>query len=142
MSKFLENKDEIDPTREYKDPNFVTLKVQIWDMANKSAMSLYPYFLMDVHGILVAYDITSKESFEFALETLKEIFYMNTENFKVVLIGNKVDKRDQRVIPFEEGLKVAIKYDIFFFETSAKDNIAIRSLFDIFMDYETIEPLW
>ena len=43
--------------------------------------------------------------------------------------GNKIDMRRERVISTEEGLITAEKYNAWFIETSAKDNINIEELF-------------
>ena len=43
-----------------------------------------------------------------------------------ILIGNKCDIEDQRMVSKEEGEKLAKEYDIKFFETSAKQDFQVR----------------
>ena len=38
----------------------------------------------------------------------------------IILIGNKVDLENDREVSYEEGLQFAKKYNLNFFETSAK----------------------
>ena len=45
-----------------------------------------------------------------------------------MLIGNKCDLSDQRVVDKERGLLLADEYDIEFMETSAKENINIKEV--------------
>ena len=56
------------------------------------------------------------------------------DNAQVVLVGNKCDMEDERVISFERGKQLADSLGLEFFETSAKENINVRvSSSDTFM---------
>jgi Ras-related protein Rab-8A len=46
-----------------------------------------------------------------------------------ILIGNKCDMDDQRVVSFEEGKQLANEYGIQFFETSAKNDMNVEKGF-------------
>ena len=48
------------------------------------------------------------------------------DNAQVVLVGNKCDMEDERVISFERGKQLADSLGLEFFETSAKENINVR----------------
>jgi Ras-related protein Rab-8A len=50
-------------------------------------------------------------------------------NVNKILIGNKCDMSDQRVISYEEGEALAKEYNIRFFETSAKQDISVEKSF-------------
>ncbi|CAL6102571.1 Rab2a [Hexamita inflata] len=50
---------------------------------------------------------------------------------KIVLIGNKNDKEQQRTVLYEEAQQFALSKQILFFETSAKQNINISKAFAI-----------
>ncbi len=47
-----------------------------------------------------------------------------------MIIGNKCDLEDKRVIPIERGQEVAQHHGIPFIETSAKTNVNIKRAFD------------
>ena len=51
------------------------------------------------------------------------------DNAQVILVGNKCDMEDERVISFERGKQLADSLGLEFFETSAKDNINVRVSF-------------
>lgn len=44
------------------------------------------------------------------------------ERVRLVLVGNKCDREDARVVSTKEGEDLAKQYGVSFFETSAKDN--------------------
>jgi GTPase SAR1 family protein len=46
-----------------------------------------------------------------------------------ILIGNKSDCQDQRVISYDEGAQLAKEYNINFFETSAKQDLNVEKAF-------------
>ena len=48
------------------------------------------------------------------------------DNAQVVLVGNKCDMEDERVISFERGKQLADSLGLEFFETSAKENVNVR----------------
>lgn len=53
------------------------------------------------------------------------------DNAQVILVGNKCDMEEERVISFERGKQLADQLGVEFFETSAKENInvKVRTLF-------------
>ena len=53
------------------------------------------------------------------------------DNAQVILVGNKCDMEDERVISFERGKQLADSLGLEFFETSAKDNINVRVRTDL-----------
>ena len=58
------------------------------------------------------------------------IFQNADEHVFKVLVGNKCDKEDLRVVPTCHGESLAKKFDIPFYETSAKEDINIKNVID------------
>ncbi|MCP9262122.1 Ras-related protein Rab-3A [Dirofilaria immitis] len=52
------------------------------------------------------------------------------ENAQVVLVGNKCDMDDERVVSCERGRQLADQLGLEFFETSAKENINVKAVFE------------
>ena len=50
-------------------------------------------------------------------------------NVVIILVGNKCDMEDQRVVSKEEIEKTANEFGVLYFETSAKKNINIDNFF-------------
>ena len=49
---------------------------------------------------------------------------------KVILIGNKIDLKDQRLVSQEEGAKFAEENNYFFKETSCEKNFNVADAFE------------
>lgn len=77
-------------------------------------------------GFIILYDITSQSSFN-NVEHWREQIIEIKENVKtpIILVGNKSDLEDERMVTEEEGRNKAKNYECPFFEISAKsrDNI-------------------
>ena len=78
---------------------------------------------------MVVYDITNRESFEHLNSWLIEIEKNGNKNVYKLLIGNKSDLDDQRVIKKEEGEEFASINGMEFFETSAKTAYQVQDAF-------------
>ena len=71
-------------------------------------------------GIILVYDVTNNDSFVAIkgwMESLREI---KGNNFPVILVGNKIDLNEERIISQKNGQDLANSYGISFFETSNK----------------------
>ena len=90
----------------------------------------YPH----AHGIILVYDITNRRSFE-ECENYYDIKIKDLcqKNIKKILLGNKSDLEDERVIKTEEGLNFAEKYGYKFGEISCKYNKNVFKAFEEFI---------
>ena len=52
----------------------------------------------------------------------------------MVLVGNKCDLKDSRVIQAKQGQELAESLGVGYVETSAKDNINVREAFEMLVD--------
>ena len=82
--------------------------------------------IRNAQGIILMYDITNKKSFESIPEWIRSIRDAKGDNFPMILLGNKLDKEDMRVISEKEGKELADEYGIKFFETSNKTGVNIQ----------------
>uniref|UniRef100_A0A8C9S0F5 small monomeric GTPase n=1 Tax=Scleropages formosus TaxID=113540 RepID=A0A8C9S0F5_SCLFO len=80
-------------------------------------------------GIMLVYDITNAKSFENISKWLRNIDEHANEDVERMLLGNKCDIEDKRVVPKAKGEQIAQEHGIRFFETSAKSNINIEKAF-------------
>ena len=79
---------------------------------------------------LLVYDITNKRSFEECKSYYKnQILGKCKKNVKTILIGNKSDLEDKRVISNEEAEQFAFENNYFFMETSCLENKNIQYAF-------------
>ena len=106
------------------------VKLQIWDTAGQERFkNIISSYYKGAHGILVMYDITDKESFKNITNWLIEIEKNAGKNILKVLVGNKCDLEDKRVISFNQGKEFADSYGLKFIETSAKKNLNVVEAF-------------
>ena len=82
--------------------------------------------IKNAQGIILMYDITDRKSFESIPDWIKSVKDAKGSNFPMILLGNKLDKEDVRVIKEEEGKELADEYNIKFFETSNKTGTNIQ----------------
>ena len=104
-----------------KDGN--TYKIKIMDTAGQEQYhSMTLNMLKICKGILLVYSITDKDSFN-NLESkwINEINdHVDVNNIPIVLIGNKKDLEDERVIEEQTARDFANRFNLKFFETSSK----------------------
>lgn len=80
------------------------------------------------HGVIVVYDVTNGESFANVKKWLHEI-EQNCDVVTKILVGNKDDAPERKVVLTEDAQRFADQMGIELFETSAKDNINVEEMF-------------
>lgn len=55
-------------------------------------------------------------------------------NAQVILVGNKCDMESERVVSYDRARKLADQLGMEFFETSAKDNVNVKEVFEQLVD--------
>ena len=109
--------------------NNKTIKLQIWDsVGQEKYMSINRNLFMKVQGILLVYDITDQNSFDHLDNWMKRIKEVN-EFMPLILVANKCDLQDDRVISKDEGNDYAIRKKITFIEASAYKDINVDLAF-------------
>lgn len=107
------------------------IKLQIWDTAGQERFhTITTSYYRGANGILLVYDITQPKTFDNISKWVRNINEHASEDVERMLIGNKCDMEDKRLISEERGRKVAEENGIKFFETSAKENINIEIAFN------------
>ena len=107
------------------------IKMQIWDTAGQERFkNIISSYYRGAHGILLLYDVTDKDSFRNLSNWLIEIEKNASKNILRVLIGNKCDLEDKRVISYNQGKEFADTYGLKFIETSAKKNLNVNEAFE------------
>ncbi|KAM7079232.1 ras-related protein Rab-10 isoform 3-T3 [Molossus nigricans] len=106
------------------------IKLQIWDTAGQERFhTITTSYYRGAMGIMLVYDITNGKSFENISKWLRNIDEHANEDVERMLLGNKCDMDDKRVVPKGKGEQIAKEHGIRFFETSAKANINIEKAF-------------
>ena len=107
------------------------VKIQIWDTAGQDRFrSITKNYYKGAHGIILIYDITNKKSFDNVRNWINQIKEEVSDKVSIVLVGNKVDDEQHRIVKTEDGEKIAKEFGLLFFECSAKSGINIDSTFN------------
>ena len=82
-------------------------------------------------GVILVYDMSSRESFAKLEDWLKELENHSTNHDLIIkmLVGNKCDKEEERMVSREEGEELARKYRMMFTEASAKTKEGVMCAF-------------
>ena len=138
INQYIEGKFEenllcaagLDLKKKYIKINEKSIKLMIYDTAGHERFrTLSKNQISSTKGILIVYDVTEKESFD-ALNFWMKSFKENAnKNAICLIIGNKIDLENKRVIGYDEGKKFAEKYGVKFIETSAKSAVGVNEAF-------------
>eukprot|EP00731_Ephydatia_muelleri_P027545 Em0019g418a len=91
----------------------------------------------DVSGTIVVYDSTDEDSFHDVTGWIKEAEWRGTK--KIILVGNKCDLKEKQVVDVSSAQEMAKSKGILFIETSAKDGINVKELFEMLVREIEIE---
>jgi len=106
------------------------IKLQIWDTAGQERFrTITTAYYRSAMGVLLVYDVTDDKSFANIKNWIRNIEQHASENINKVLIGNKCDLVDKRIIDTARGKSLADEFKIPFYETSAKNSTNVDEAF-------------
>ncbi|XP_052829479.1 ras-related protein Rab-35 isoform X1 [Octopus bimaculoides] len=104
------------------------VKLQIWDTAGQERFrTITSTYYRGTHGVIIVYDVTSGESFANVKRWLHEID-QNCDLVSRILVGNKCDDEEKRVVLTEDAQRFANQMGILLFEASAKEDINVEEV--------------
>ena len=102
--------------------------VNIFDTAGQERYrSLSIQYIRNANGILLFYDVTKEESFTNLDEWIDKINELNT-NCEIILIANKIEGSDKRVVSKKEGKEKAEKNKMKYFECCCLNGLNIYEI--------------
>ncbi|XP_013187825.1 ras-related protein Rab-3 isoform X1 [Amyelois transitella] len=111
------------------------VKLQIWDTAGQERYrTITTAYYRGAMGFILMYDITNEESFNSVQDWVTQIKTYSWDNAQVILVGNKCDMEEERVVSSERGRQLAEQLGVEFYETSAKENINVKAVFERLVD--------
>ncbi|KAH9890492.1 GTP-binding protein ypt1 [Cubamyces lactineus] len=109
-----------------------TVKLQIWDTAGQERFrTIAAAYYRGAHGIIMVYDVTEMETFTNVKGWLQEIEKYASETVKKLIIGNKSDLVERKVVEYSIAKEFADSLSIPFIETSAKNSTNVEEAFTL-----------
>lgn len=107
------------------------VQLSIWDTAGQEKFrSLTSAYYRGTQGIVLAYDVSNRGSFESVAAWQKEAdMYCTYENVVKLLVANKIDRDDAQVTR-ADGERFAREHGMVFVECSAKTRKNIEQVFE------------
>jgi len=106
------------------------IKLQVWDTAGQERYKIITtQYYRHAMGFLVMYDITNETSFLDVRNWLGQVQQHSFGTAQIILVGNKSDLEDQRVVPVQRGKDLADELGYEFFEASAKTASEVQNTF-------------
>ncbi|KAI6650525.1 Ras-related protein Rab-22A-like [Oopsacas minuta] len=111
--------------------NTQTVKFQMWDTAGQEKYKgLAPMYYRGASAAIVVYDITSFNTYNVVKDWVRDVRdTCDTEDFILIIVGNKVDVEEKRNVPRETAEKYCVSMGAHLFECSALSG---KNVFEIF----------
>ena len=107
------------------------VKLQVWDTSGQERYrSITKNFYRNADGVMFVCDVTKEKTFDNIKNWLIDSEQnSNNSNFKKILVGNKIDLKEERAIDTQQLQNFANKKEMNFYETSAKDGTNVDLIF-------------
>lgn len=88
-------------------------------------------YMKNGQGFILVYSITAQSTFNDLQDLREQILRVkDTDDVPMVLVGNKCDLEDERVVGKDLGKQLAQQFNCSFMETSAKAKINVNDIFN------------
>ena len=105
-------------------------KIEIWDTAGQERYkSITAIYYKGAKGAIIVYDTTDQSTFNNIDKWMLEIKEKTSKDIKLMIIGNKIDLKDDREVKNEDALKKAESLGLPLMETSALDATNVKEAF-------------
>ncbi len=103
------------------------INLSLWDIgAQKYFKRFRKTYYMGSQAVFIVFDLTNLQSYEHVTEWFEELAeFIQDKDIPIVIVGNKTDLKEERVISYQEGVELATRLSekgvskISYIETSA-----------------------
>jgi len=111
----------------------------LWDIGAQSFFARFRQtYYLGAQAAFIVFDLISRESFDHILSWYEELeSFINQRDIPMIIVGNKSDLKDQRVIKYEEGVELVNKLSektkgkVSYIETSALSGENVEDAFTL-----------
>ncbi|CAD8185732.1 unnamed protein product [Paramecium octaurelia] len=115
--------------------NGKVMKMQIWDTAGQEKFrTLTQNYYKFAHGVLLVYAVDDLKSFQEITFWMNSLKQHGKNDIAIILIANKKDIGDQRVVSQQQGEELANQLGVDYIETSAKLGLNVHEAFQRLAD--------
>lgn len=108
------------------------IQLLIWDIAGQPQFHLIrEKFYEGASGAIFVFDVTNRPAFFQIKSWIEECSKHVSGRIPCILVGNKIDLKEDRVIIKPQAHNLAEKYGFKYIETSAKTGKNIKNLFNL-----------
>ena len=128
LNKIIENLEpELVEAKQIKEKG---LRLYFWDLGGQpDKLFVTEYYFILAVGAMVVFNVIDRKSFDdldFWISKMKEL----SGDIPFIILGNKIDLYEKRIVSKEEIEKKAKEYGATYFETSAKLNERVDAAFE------------
>ncbi|XP_052274910.1 uncharacterized protein LOC127874563 isoform X1 [Dreissena polymorpha] len=106
------------------------IKLNMWDTAGQDRFkTITSTFYRGAHGVILVFDLTDMESFHHIKQWMGEIDKFGGGHVAKMLVGNKSDLKNKRVVSTDMAQNYAEELGIPYIETSAKSSENVDNAF-------------
>lgn len=99
-------------------------------------------YMKNGQGFVLVYSISSQATFNDLFELREQILRVkDTPDVPMVLVGNKCDLEDERVVSKDQGHTLARQFNCTFMEASAKIKVNVPDVRRIYFKFIKLNPL-
>lgn len=110
----------------------IKCKMQLWDTGGQERFSsIRPMYYRGSLGAVLVFDLTNYSSFEHIPQWIEEVRTNIKTEIPLLLVGNKNDLTDQRVVSIKEINDFNKEFNLYYMETSAKTGDGVGDCFYI-----------
>ena len=93
--------------------NNLLIKAQIWDTAGQEKyQSITNAYYKGSKGAFIVFDIANRSTYDSIEVWIERLFKVCDENLIIVLVGNKIDIKNERKVSEKEAKEKALKFSI------------------------------
>ena len=106
------------------------IRLDLWDTAGQERFkNITKNYLQGANGIFFVCDVTNKETFNKLKFWFTETKDKITPDTEMIIVGNKIDLIEKRVVKLEALKELGKKFNIDVFEVSAKTGEGVEEIF-------------
>ena len=112
-----------------------SFKIQIWDTAGQEKYrAMTKNLFLKTQGIVIIFDISNETSFINLKSWMNDIKEECSADIPMILVGNKLDLEDKRVIDKERAMEFAKNEKLEYIETSSKSGENINKALSLIIE--------